>query len=86
MESLEDRVSRIEKRNALVELDKAWETSWTRRLLIILFTYGAIGTFLGIINFDDPWLSAIVPAIAFTLSTFTMPIFKKMWEKMQTKK
>lgn len=79
MEPLEDRVSRIEERNQTVEADKAWETSWSRRLLIVLFTYIAIGVFLSVIRIDRPWLSAIVPAIGFTLSTLTMPYFKREW-------
>ena len=81
MEPLEERVSRIEERNQAVEADKAWETSWTRRLLIAIFTYVAIGIFLSVIKIDRPWLSAIVPAIGFTLSTLTMPFFKKEWVK-----
>lgn len=79
MEPLEERVSRIEERNQAVEADKAWETSWARRLLIVLFTYVAIGVFLSVIKIDRPWLSAIVPAIGFTLSTLTMPFFKREW-------
>lgn len=79
MESLEERVSRIEGRNKSVELDKAWETSWARRLLIVAFTYIAIGVFLSVIKVEKPWLAAIVPALAFTLSTLTMPFFKKYW-------
>ncbi|MDO8562081.1 MAG: hypothetical protein Q7S05_04650 [bacterium] len=77
--TLEERVARIEERNTAVELDKAWETSWTRRVLILVFTYAAIGIFLSIIKFDRPWLGAIGPAIAFTLSTLTMPYLKKNW-------
>ena len=79
MEPLEQRILKIEERNASVQLDKAWETSWTRRLLVVVFTYVAIGIFLFVINIDRPWLTAIVPALAFTLSTLTMPFFKKMW-------
>lgn len=81
MEPLEERVSRIEERNRIVEADKSWETSWARRLLIVLFTYVAIGVFLSVIHIDRPWLSAIVPAIGFTLSTLTMPLFKQAWLK-----
>jgi len=81
MEPLEERVSRIEERNQAVEADKAWETSWTRRLFIAIFTYIAIGVFLAVIKIDRPWLSAIVPAIGFTLSTLTMPFFKQAWLK-----
>jgi hypothetical protein len=32
--SIEERLEKIEKRNSRVELDKAWETSWTRKLSI----------------------------------------------------
>lgn len=79
MEPLEERVSRIEERNRMAEADKAWETSWARKLLIVAFTYTAIGVFLSVINIERPWLSAIVPAIGFTLSTLTMPFFKRAW-------
>ena len=76
---LEERVNKIEERNKAVEIDKAWETSWTRKLLIVVFTYVAIGIFLSVIKVEQPWLAAIVPAIAFTLSTLTMPFFKRVW-------
>ncbi len=85
MESLEERVSRIEERNRSVELDKHWETSWTRRLLIAAFTYITIGIFLSFIHVEQPWLTAIVPALAFTLSTLTMPFLKKMWLRETTR-
>lgn len=81
MEALEERVQKIEERNESVELDKAWETSWARRVLIAGFTYIAIGIFLMVIRVDRPWLAAIVPAIGFTLSTLTMPYFKRAWLK-----
>ena len=79
--NLKKEVDEIKKRNKLVEADKAWETSWTRRILLIFFTYLAIGIYLQVINIPKPWLNAIVPAVAFMLSTFTMPWFRKMWER-----
>lgn len=79
MTTLEDRVIVIEQRNNRVEADKAWETSWTRRLLLTLFTYLAIGIYLWAIDVSRPWLNAIVPAVGFMLSTLTMPFFKKLW-------
>lgn len=78
---LQSRIERIERRNAKVELDKAWETSKTRKALLILFTYLAIGLYLNVVNVSNPWLNAIVPSIAFLLSTLTLPFFKKIWEK-----
>lgn len=78
---LEDRVVKIERRNRTVETDKAWETSATRRLFLILFTYLAIGLYMSAVNIVNPWLNAVAPSIGFLLSTLTLPIFKKIWEK-----
>lgn len=72
----------IKKRNKAVEADKAWETSYSRRLILLVLTYLAIGLYLWIIKIDRPWLNAIVPAVAFMLSTLTMPYFKKIWLKI----
>ncbi|HLC60367.1 MAG TPA: hypothetical protein VJJ52_02975 [Candidatus Nanoarchaeia archaeon] len=81
MKSIERKIKNIEYRNKKVELDKKWETSFTRRGLLTLFTYLAIGFYLRSINIEKPWLNAIVPAFAFMLSTLTMPFFKKIWIK-----
>lgn len=81
MKELEARIKKIEARNKKVETDKAWETSWTRRFLLILFTYLAIGLYLNAIKIPNPWLNAIVPAVGFLLSTLTLPFFRKLWEK-----
>lgn len=79
--NIEERISRIEKRNANVEVDKAWETSYFRKLLIVLFTYLSIALYLKYIVKIDPWINAIVPAIGFLLSTLSLSYFKKVWEK-----
>lgn len=83
--NLEERIKRIEERNSRVEADKAWETSFVRRLLLIVFTYLSIGIYLNAIEIANPWLNAIVPAIGFLLSTLTLPFFKKMWMKYRKK-
>lgn len=81
MESVEQRMQKIEERNQKVEMDKAWEISWTRRILLVVFTYLAIGIYMRAIDISRPWLNAVVPAVAFMLSTLTMPFFKKLWLK-----
>jgi hypothetical protein len=78
---LEERVSKIEERNAIVEADKAWETSWTRRTLVMLFTYLAMSVYLWAIGVGDPWLNGIVPTAAFMISSLTLPYFKREWLK-----
>lgn len=36
--NIEERIKKIEDRNKRVELDKKWETSWTRRICIMIIT------------------------------------------------
>jgi hypothetical protein len=83
---LEKEIKKIKERNARVEEDKAWETSYARRGLLALFTYLAIGAYLSAISVPLPWLNAIVPAVAFMLSTLTLPFFKRQWIKRFYKK
>jgi hypothetical protein len=78
---IEQRVQKIEERNASVQADKAWEGSWTRRGLLVLFTYLAVSLYLSAIGVANPWFNAIVPAAGFMISTLTMPFFKKLWLK-----
>ena len=78
---IKKRLSKIEARNRKVELDKTWETSWTRRFLILIFTYTLIGLYMNAINVDRPWLNAVIPSIGFLLSTLTMNLIKNLWLK-----
>lgn len=78
---LQKEISKITERNQRVETDKAWETSYTRRGLLTLFTYLAIGLYLNAIQVPNPWFNAIVPAVGFMLSTLTLPFFKELWQK-----
>ena len=77
--SLEGRVAGIEARNARVEADKSWETSFTRRAMITLGTYLFSALFLATINAPNPLLSALVPAAAFVFSTLSLPPLKEWW-------
>ena len=80
-QDLEKRVQLVEERNQRVEADKTWETSIVRKVLLTIFTYLAIGIYLQAINIPQAWLNAIVPAVAFMLSTLTLPFFKQLWMK-----
>jgi hypothetical protein len=79
IEQLDKRITAIERRNHRVEADKAWEGSYTRRVLIIVFTYIAIGLYLKFVLNVEPLLNAIVPATGFLLSTLSLPFFKRLW-------
>ena len=79
MEDLDKRVEKIEERNKRVELDKAWEISWTRKLLITGLTYLSIVLFFYFADLPRPFLNSIVPATGFVLSTLSLSFFKKLW-------
>ena len=81
MNTLEERVAAIEERNKKVELDKKWETSWTRKLAIIIFTYVLLGSYMWTIGVTEPLINAVIPTVGFTLSTLSMPYLRKIWEK-----
>jgi hypothetical protein len=79
MASLEQRVKKIEGRNKRVELDKAWETSWTRRIAIAVLTYIVIAIVFWMTGLGRPFLNALVPTTAFILSTLTVSALKRWW-------
>lgn len=69
----------IKDRNGRVEMDKAWEVSWTRRLLIASITYVVACVWLLVISEKDIFLKAVVPTGGYLLSTFSIPYVKKRW-------
>jgi Flp pilus assembly protein TadB len=84
---IEKRLKSIERRNERVQADKAWETSWTRRLSIMLLTYIVVAFYLHFVVHISPWVNALVPVIGFLLSTLTISLLKKRWiQKRQTVK
>lgn len=83
---MEERVVAIEKRNKKVETDKAWETSWIRRICIMILTYIVVIAYSYVIRkSDNIFLSSLVPVIGFTLSTMSLNLVRKIWEKQEKK-
>ena len=82
MKELEQRIAKIEKRNKRVETDKAWETSWTRRICIMVLTYLVVVADSYIIHeCDNILLSSLVPVLGFLLSTLSVKAVRRLWEK-----
>ncbi|MGH1403565.1 MAG: hypothetical protein ACRBDL_04925 [Alphaproteobacteria bacterium] len=71
----------IHERNKRVEADKAWETSSTRRIIIAIVTYVVVGFYLDLLKVDYAWLHALVPAMAYMLSTLSLTFVKRIWIK-----
>ena len=79
MKDIEKRILAIESRNKKVELDKAWETSNTRKLIIATLTYVVIVLLFFSSDIKNPFVNAIVPTLGFLLSTLSLSFFKKLW-------
>lgn len=79
---MEKRIEQIEQRNKRVEEDKAWETSFTRRLCIAILTYIVVVIYSYTISkINNIFLSSLVPVIGFTLSTISLSGIRKYWSK-----
>jgi len=77
MKSIEE----ILERNSRVELDKAWETSRTRRGVIAIITYCVATLFMWRIGVEEPFLNALIPTGGYLLSTLSLGVIKNFWLK-----
>ncbi len=84
--NLEQELQAVKDRNARVEADKAWETSWARILTIFFITYVFAAWWLSAIGAGRPFLNALVPTAGYLLSTQTIPPLKRWWVKNYLKR
>ena len=78
----EKEIKQIQELNTRVELDKRWETCWTRRVCICILTYLVVVIYSYVIRYwSNIFLSSLVPVIGFTLSTLSLRFVRKLWEK-----
>ena len=80
-----DPIQQILERNKRVEADKAWEVSWTRRLIIMGMTYVTASIFLWLIHNELFYLNAIVPVVGYLFSTLSLPWVRGWWVGRQQK-
>ena len=80
--NIEQELENIKKRNKRVELDNSWETSWTRKICIMILTYLIVVIYSYLIKqYDNILLSSLVPVIGFALSTLSLKYIRKIWER-----
>ena len=79
LQYMQEEITKIKERNTQVEFDKAWETSWTRKLVIAFMTYVIALVWLIIIGESVAWLKAVVPTGGYLLSTLSLVWIKKWW-------
>jgi len=81
-EELREEIEKIKERNKRVELDKKWETSGLRRICICILTYIVVVTYSYVVrNYNNIYISSLVPVIGFTLSTLSLRYIRRIWEK-----
>lgn len=82
IKELEREIESIKSRNKKVELDKSWETSWTRRLCICVLTYIIVILYTYVTQkVNNIFLSSLVPVIGFSISTLSLKFVRKIWER-----
>ena len=79
MDTLEVEIQNLKERNKRVEMDKAWERSWTRRISIMALTFIVASIWLLVIKENHVLLKAMVPVLGYLLSTLSIPQIKKFW-------
>jgi peptidoglycan/LPS O-acetylase OafA/YrhL len=82
---IEKEIEAIRERNSRVEEDKAWEVSIARKAVIAVLTYAVTVIFCLSASIERPFITAIVPSLAFFLSTLSLPWLKKLWKKSRSK-
>ncbi len=80
---MEREIQSLKDRNKIVETNKAWETSFTRRAFISLATFIVASIWLRIINEDHFLLKALVPVAGYVLSTISIPVLKRFWMRQR---
>ena len=81
MEELKEKIEKIEARNKKVELDKRWETCWTRKICIMILTYIIVLIYSYLTSkYSNIFLNSLVPVIGFTLSTLSLKLIRNLWE------
>jgi hypothetical protein len=83
IERLEKEIQEIKNRNKKVEADKTWETSITRKVFIAISTYLLIFLFMVMLGIDRPFISSLIPAVAYLISTASLEKIKSKWLQKQ---
>lgn len=81
MSTIEQEIEIIKERNRRVEKDKAWERSGLRVISVSILTYAIVSITLIIIDAEKPFLGALIPVLGFYLSTRSLFVIRKWWER-----
>jgi len=77
--NVEQEIEALKDRNSAVDINKAWETSLFRKMIILLITYILAYIVMSSIGVENPHLNAVIPTLGFFLSTLSLNILKSLW-------
>lgn len=81
-EDLRRDVDELRARNLRVEREKAWETSWTRRILITAATWLGAWLWLRQMGVEHAERQAVLPSGAYAVSTLSLPVLRRLWIRL----
>lgn len=79
IQKIEEELRIIAERNARVEADKAWETSFFRTCVLATITYIIAAVLLYLVGTQRFLAGALVPTVGYILSVQTLPAMKRWW-------
>lgn len=81
---VESEINSIKERNKKVDLNKKWETSLERKLLVAALTYIVMALIFNSAQVPNPFFNALIPTLGFLLSTLTLDFAKQQWVKKES--
>lgn len=79
--AIEKQIEQISARNSRVESEKSWEISKFRIFSICILTWIVISIVFWLINVNNYFMNALIPTIAFYISSQSLPLLKRIWVK-----
>lgn len=86
LKKLSTEIEQIKSRNKKVEIEKAWEISNERKIVIAILTCFTTILFMFIIGDSKPIVNGIFATIGFILSTLSLDFLKQIWIAKKYKK
>ena len=83
IEQLSEEIQKLKVRNARVEQEKSWETSWQRHVSIVIATYIVMLILFLLLDDKTPFLNAGISTIGYLISVLSMNWVKKLFLRRQ---
>jgi len=80
-EQILGELKKLQLRNHKVDLDKKWETSNFRKVIVLVTTYFLASITMFAIGDSKPFISSLIPTLGYFLSTLSFRFIKKIWIK-----